>query len=89
MKKPSRVGTREGSGDEVIRRHLSRSTYIGHQPYILRSDSGKTSFPVNCYKRRCAMKCPIFRPVHVCKYRRRRFGRWENVREHCRSHPKR
>ena len=33
--------------------------------------------------------CPIEQPVHVTKYRRFRYGRWEDVCEHCRSLPNR
>ena len=35
------------------------------------------------------LMCPIQSPVHVNAYLRRRFGRWERVREHCRSNPRR
>lgn len=37
-----------------------------------------------------AMKvCTFPKAVHVCRYLRRRFGRWEWVCEHCRSYPRR
>lgn len=35
------------------------------------------------------LMCPIQSPVHVNTYLRRRLGRWERVREHCRSTPRR
>ena len=31
--------------------------------------------------------CAYPRAVHVCRYPRFRFGRWEDVCEHCRSYP--
>ncbi len=31
--------------------------------------------------------CMFPKGVHVRAYVRRRFGRWERVREHCRSFP--
>lgn len=31
--------------------------------------------------------CPLHKSVHVIAYCRFRLGRWEFVREHCRSRP--
>ena len=33
------------------------------------------------------MKCAFPRTVHVRAYDRYRFGKWESVCAHCRSHP--
>jgi len=35
------------------------------------------------------VQCCNGKPVHVRAYTRFRFGKWEFVREHCRSLPKR
>lgn len=35
------------------------------------------------------IKCNLPKGVHVTSYKRRRLGKWESVREHCRRYPRR
>lgn len=37
----------------------------------------------------CMITCPLQKSVHVNAYSRYRYGKWEYVREHCRSLPNR